>query len=491
MTLLRKLRIQYGGLVVVVALLMGLNVGELIWINSWQGQTDVAMEDAQAAGELTIAVETMTESVENISGSMLNGYGLGELESTFRDEGAVATQSLDSILANKEPGSAEAAEAESLKRRLDEFLLAGNALAKSEDIELTNVITRTTPLRSQGHQLGIDIQVFRYNADSVIAAKLDRLGTVGLVCLIISAALGIAAVAAGAILGWLLPRSVGRTLNEAVTGISSSAAELMAVASQVAASAAQTAASTNETTVTVEEVKQTAVLAHEKASEAAEGAQRATQTAESGRTLTEETISGVERVRDEMDVVFETITRLREQTQAAGDVIASVNDLAEQSNLLSVNASIEAAKAGEYGKGFTVVAQEVKNLAEQSKQAVAQVRTMLSDIQKASQTAVEAAERSRQAVETGRQQSIEAGDVMQSLAGGADDNAQSLVQISASSQQQLAGMEQIAQAIESINEAGSQAAGGTRQVEQEVQHLQDLATRLKRLVEATNELNRE
>ena len=78
-------------------------------------------------------------------------------------------------------------------------------------------------------------------------------------------------------------------------------------------------------------------------------------------------------------------------TQAAGDIIASVNDLAEQSNLLSVNASIEAAKAGEHGKGFAVVAQEVKSLAEQSKQAVAQVRTMLGEIQKASQTAVQAA----------------------------------------------------------------------------------------------------
>jgi methyl-accepting chemotaxis protein len=311
---------------------------------------------------------------------------------------------------------------------------------------------------------------------------LKGLGDVASICMIVIGVLGFIAIAGGLTMSWVVPRRVGRTLNEAATGISSSAAELMAVASQVAASAAQTAASTNETTVTVEEVKQTAMLAHEKASEAAESAQGAVHIAESGRMLVDETISGIERMQAEMDVVFQTITRLSEQTQAAGDIISSVNDLAEQSNLLSVNASIEAAKAGEYGRGFTVVAQEVKSLAEQSKQAVAQVRTMLSEIQRASQTAVQAAAHGRQAVESGRQQSIDAGDVMQNLAGGAGENAQSAVQISASSQQQLAGMEQIAQAIASINEAGNQSVAGTRQVEQEVKHLRDLAVRLVNLV---------
>jgi methyl-accepting chemotaxis protein len=104
----------------------------------------------------------------------------------------------------------------------------------------------------------------------------------------------------------------------------------------------------------------------------------------------EDTASGIERMQSEMVVLFETINSLGERTQAAGEIIASVNDLAEQSNLLSVNASIEAAKAGEHGRGFAVVAQEVKSLAEQSKQAVSQVRTMLGEIQKASEKAVPA-----------------------------------------------------------------------------------------------------
>ena len=88
-----------------------------------------------------------------------------------------------------------------------------------------------------------------------------------------------------------------------------------------------------------------------------------------------------------MESVAQSIVRLSEQSQTIGEIIATVNDLAEQSNLLAVNAAIEAAKAGEHGKGFAVVAQEVKSLAGQSKQATNQVRAILGDIQKATNAA--------------------------------------------------------------------------------------------------------
>jgi methyl-accepting chemotaxis protein len=152
-----------------------------------------------------------------------------------------------------------------------------------------------------------------------------------------------------------------------------------------------------------------------------------------------------------------------------------------------VNASIEAAKAGDQGKGFTVVAQEVKNLAEQSKQAVSQVRSILSEIQKAGNTAVQAAQQSRETIEAGRLQSLESGEAIHALAESVNDSAQSAAQIAASSRQQLAGMEQISQAIESINQAGNQSVSGTRQVEQEIKRLQELALHLKRLVGAEAE----
>src|SRR4028119_1286641 len=107
----------------------------------------------------------------------------------------------------------------------------------------------------------------------------------------------------------------------------------------------------------------------------------------------------MQRIREQMEAIGESMMRLSEQSQAIGAIIATVDDLAQQSNLLAVNAAIEAAKAGEQGKGFAVVAQEVKSLADQSKQATTQVRTILNDIQKATGAAVMATEQGSKAVE--------------------------------------------------------------------------------------------
>jgi methyl-accepting chemotaxis protein len=332
--------------------------------------------------------------------------------------------------------------------------------------------------------IGLGLLMFDVLVVGVVAVVWFVYGLDPTVGTVVSSVLTAAGVVWGLLVTWLLYRGLMGKLKAATGGLSVAATQLMAIASQVAAGTAQTAAATNETTATVEEVKQTAMLSLEKASSAAQGAQNAAESLGSARLLVEETASGIEQMLGDMDVVFQTINRLSEQTQAAGEVVAAVNDLAEQSNLLSVNASIEAAKAGEHGKGFAVVAQEVKSLADQSKHAVVQVRTILSEIQKAGQMAVQAAERSRQTIEAGKERSVEAGEVMQRLAAGALDDAEASTQVTASSKQQLAGLEQIAQAIQSINEAGGQSSAGTHQVEQQAQHLQKLALDLKSLISA-------
>src|SRR6185369_6399816 len=128
-------------------------------------------------------------------------------------------------------------------------------------------------------------------------------------------------------------------------------------------------------------------------------AQRALLVSNSGRKATEEAAAGMSRIRSQMDAIGQSMMRLSEQTQAIGQIIATVEDLSAQSNLLAVNAAIEAAKAGEQGKGFAVVAQEVKSLAEQSRHATDRVRGILGDIQKATTAAVMATEQGSKAVE--------------------------------------------------------------------------------------------
>jgi len=272
-------------------------------------------------------------------------------------------------------------------------------------------------------------------------------------------------------------------IQKSVNVFTSSASEIAAAATQVASGAAETATAVNETTVTVEEVKQTAQLSSQKSKYVSESAQKAVQISQSGRKSVEEAIEAMNRIREQMESIAESIVRLSEQSQAIGTIIATVNDLAEQSNLLAVNASIEAAKAGEQGRGFAVVAQEVKSLAEQSKQATAQVRTILSDIQKATSASVMATEQGSKAVEAGVKQSVQAGESVHKLAESIAEAAQTATQIAASSQQQMAGMDQMTLAMENIKQASEQNVTSTKQTEIAAQNIHELGQTLKQLVE--------
>lgn len=278
-------------------------------------------------------------------------------------------------------------------------------------------------------------------------------------------------------------RQIGEQVQNAVAVLATSAAEISATTSEFAASAAQTATSVAEATTTVEEVRHTSQLANEKARLVADNARTATQTAQAGRQSTEDTISGMRRIREQMDSIAGSLLRLSEQSQAIGNIIATVDDLAQQSNILAINASIEAAKAGEQGRGFAVVAQEVRALAEQSRQATTQVRGILHDIQKASGAAVLATEQGTRAVEAGEQQATQAGAAIETLTRSVAEAAQSATQIAASNHEQLVGMGQVVGAMESIKQASRQNLESAKQIESAARGLSDLGQKLKKLSE--------
>ncbi|MBL6986791.1 MAG: methyl-accepting chemotaxis protein [Methylobacter sp.] len=278
-------------------------------------------------------------------------------------------------------------------------------------------------------------------------------------------------------------RKLTLDIRDGMNILASSSAEIMATTTQVAAGSAETATAVSETTATVEEVKQTVQLSNQKAKRVSDSAQQVANISQTGRQAVEELIAGMDRIREQTASAAESIVKLSEQSQAIGEIILTVNDLAEQSNLLAVNAAIEAAKAGEQGKGFAVVAQEIKSLAEQSKQATTQVRAILGDIQKATGAAVMATDLSGKAVDAGVQQSDAAGEAIRILADSIVEAAQAALQIAASSQQQLVGMDQVALAMENIKQASTQNMVGTKQAETAAQNLHELGVKLKQRVE--------
>ena len=273
-----------------------------------------------------------------------------------------------------------------------------------------------------------------------------------------------------------------KEIREASNVLAASASEISASVTQVTSGAQETAAAVTQTTATVEEVKQGAHLTSQKTKAVAENSQKGLQLAHVGRKATETVAESMTRINGQMASISDTIVKLSEQSQMIGEITSTVDDIAEQSNLLAVNAAIEAAKAGEHGKGFAVVAQEIKSLAEQSKQATKQVRGILNSIQKATGVAVMATEQGSKAVDQGTKESMNANESIRTLSASFSETVQSAGQIAASTQEQLTGMDQVAMAMESIKAASQQNVASMKQLETAAQTLKDIGHKFTELV---------
>lgn len=278
-------------------------------------------------------------------------------------------------------------------------------------------------------------------------------------------------------------REQTKELVNVVNVLASSVSEITVTLSQVTSGATETSSSVSETTSTVEEVKQTVFLSNEKTKKVSTSSKESLEVAKVGQNATEESIDGMKHINVQMQAIAESILALSEQSQNISELIESVDNISEQSNLLAVNAAIEAAKAGEFGKGFSIVAQEIRNLSEQSKYATKQVRNILKDIQKATNTAVMTTEKGIKLVEKGVDDVSKAGDAIENLIENVNIAAQSVLQIETSSQQQLIGMDQVALAMEGINEASFQNVESMKQLEDATSNLQEMGQNLKKIIE--------
>jgi methyl-accepting chemotaxis protein len=273
-----------------------------------------------------------------------------------------------------------------------------------------------------------------------------------------------------------------RQIREAATNISGTAAEILATTTQQAAGASEQSAAISQTTTTIDEVKTIVNQAFSKAQAVAQQAQRTSEVSQTGQQAVADIVENINQLKNKVEGIAENILALSEQTQQIGEITATVDEIASQSNLLALNASVEAARAGEYGKGFAVVAVEVRNLAEQSRQATAQVKTILNEIQRATNTAVMTTEEGTKGVDMGVQLTGQAGETIKKLTSSVNESANAAQQIVASAQQQTAGIEQISLAMQNINQVTVQNLASIRQAEKAAQDLSSLAQQMESLV---------
>ena len=276
-------------------------------------------------------------------------------------------------------------------------------------------------------------------------------------------------------------RELAVQIQDATNDLGSGVSEILAAASEQTSSAANQATAIQETTATINAIRTTVEQTSQRSGQVASMARDSVKATDDGRGSVESTIESMAAIKAQVEGIAQNILALSGQGQQIGDIITTVNDFAEQSNLLALNAAIEAARAGEHGKGFAVVASEVRNLAEQSKVATTRVRELLSEIQKATNSAVMVTEEGLKGVESGSKNVDGAGTAIKSLSETIRRTAQTAEQIAIAVQQQTVGMEQIAVAMGEINQATAQALAGSRQTQLSAQNITELSVRMSKL----------
>ncbi len=268
-------------------------------------------------------------------------------------------------------------------------------------------------------------------------------------------------------------------ITDAIHVLNSASMEIQAAATQQMASVTEQNATITQTAATVEQVRITAAETAQRAQIVASTSRDSMQVSDAGKRAVADTIEGMQLIRQRVDAIAHTILTLSESTQQIGEIIETVDQLADQLKLLALNASIEAARAGAEGRGFGVVALEVRQLAEQSRQATGRVAAILHEIQKTTNEAVMVTEQGSKGADQGLLLVEQAGAAIQKLTAVIEEAAQVAMQIAASTHQQTTGMDQLAQAMNQIRLVSSQTAASTNQTEQHVRELNEMAQALK------------
>jgi len=284
------------------------------------------------------------------------------------------------------------------------------------------------------------------------------------------------------VFGVFITRSVSQTISASVQSLGGVTAELTSNTTEQAAGAAQTLTAVTETFVTLDELRQTSEMAVEKARVVAEVGERSLSASTKALNSVSDAIEAIGRIRGEVESIAGNILALSEKNLQISEIVRSVNLIAEQSNLLAVNAAIEAADAGDYGRRFSVVADEVKSLAEQSKQSTDQIRAILGEIQKSSNAAVMVTEQGTKRVAEGVELIERLGQVIEELNQAIDQTTDAGRQISAASSQQAAGLDQITVAMRNVETASRQTVDSSRAIEASTTRVTEVSDKLLVLV---------
>lgn len=273
-------------------------------------------------------------------------------------------------------------------------------------------------------------------------------------------------------------------VTEAVESTASAANQILSSTEEMAAGAQEQSQQTAEVANAVEEMAKTIIETTRNTVAAAEASKGAGEVAREGGIVVLETIEGMNRIADVVKRSADTVTQLGKNSDQIGEIIQVIEDIADQTNLLALNAAIEAARAGEQGRGFAVVADEVRKLAERTTKATKEIASMIKQIQKDTKWAVEAMNEGKSEVEKGKEKAEQAGRSLEKIIVESERVVDIISQVAAASEQQSSASEQISKSLESISNVTHQSAAGIQQIARAAEELNNLTLNLQNLVSA-------
>lgn len=287
-----------------------------------------------------------------------------------------------------------------------------------------------------------------------------------------------------ALIGLFLTRALSRQIGSAVQQVQSSSAELQASANQQVSGAQEQASAMNEITTTISELLATSRQIAESAQRVARVAEQTAAAARAGDGTVEKGHQAVTGIRRQVDIIVNHMLELGKKSQQIGSVLDIVSELAEQTNILAINATIEAAGAGDAGKRFSVVADEIRKLADRVAGSTNETRKLIEDVRSAVNTTVMTTESGSKAVETGSKQFSEVATAFKEITVLVTTAAEVAREIELSTKQQATAVAQVNIAITDVATTSRETEASSGQTLQTASQLAGLSRELLRLVQA-------
>ncbi|MGY0560131.1 MULTISPECIES: methyl-accepting chemotaxis protein [unclassified Luteimonas] len=277
-------------------------------------------------------------------------------------------------------------------------------------------------------------------------------------------------------------RNLVQTINDTSVQVSSSAQETQATAMHLAEAAEHQAREITSASNRITEIAANIGQVSKNSAESADVAQRSVQIATKGAGVVRETIAGMDSIRDQIQETSKRIKRLGESSQEIGSIVELINDISEQTNILALNAAIQAASAGEAGRGFAVVADEVQRLAERASSATKRIEALVETIQTDTNEAVSSMEQTTSEVVSGARLAEDAGTALGEIESVSTSLADLIQGISNAARQQSDAASSITQTMDTIQSITAQTSQGANQTAESIGNLAQLAADLRRSV---------